>query len=506
MEEKGPEAEAGGYTLTNNSQGNDLLQDNCTAYFENKPTQNTKTASKPGLYPKLAQALELAKTIYQQQEETQRRLARAGWTDNTMLAMLSNTEFKSVWDEWVCRPGSPTEKDWTDTMGRLISMFEGDVVACSQQYRERDREQALSKELNILLIEVSLPVQFTIDHPRSSMWDYASPSLYQPPFPSFAHICDWAIIRDLWKSDRAQQEMLVQFGEQRQTIKASMVEWKREIESHLANLVHGKLKSRAINCIVQPTMLRTESTAKAFDGYTATHKMLLRGDTLFYDTGNNCWPPIPMTYSNILHENGLIASPEFLKPHPTLCQPVSLGKYGFYLEAHLVAQHLMTLMHIPDVSYLLLVGLGADFQCERCLDAQQVTWIELVQHYIACNRFFKNNIEGLVLLGENIVYRNVHDTNIRIDRPMFGYCSINPSRELGGQMAKRRKCLLCAQIPGVKDVIAPEWAIFRHLQDVHAVARPRRGLHYALDPDNLSAPADDFGGYGLPPYDSVFFY
>ncbi|KAF8695652.1 hypothetical protein RHS03_07965, partial [Rhizoctonia solani] len=453
------EAEAGEYTLTNNQQGNSLLQDNCTACFENKSTQNTKTAYKPDLYPKLAQVLELAETIYQRQEENQRRLPRAGWSVNTMLAMLSNTEFKSVWDEWVCRPGSLTDKD---TMGRLISMFEGDVVACSQQYRERAREQALSKELNVLLIEVSLPVQFTIDHPRSSMWDYASPSLYQPPFPSFAHICDWAIIRYLWKSDRAQQEMLVQFGEQRQTIKASMVEWKRGIESHLANLVHGKLKSRAINCIVQPTMLRTESTAKAFDGYTATHKMLLRGDTLFYDTGNNYSPPIPMTCSNILHENGLIASPASLEPHSTPCEP-----------------HLMTSMHIPDVSYLLWVGLGADFRCERCLDSQKVTWIELVQYYIACNRFFRNNIEGLVLLGENIVYRNVHDTNIRIERPMLGYCSINPSREPGGRMTKWRKCLL------------------------YGADRPERHPHYARD--NLRASTDNFGGYGLPPYDSVFY-
>ncbi|GAB1527102.1 hypothetical protein RhiTH_010277 [Rhizoctonia solani] len=415
-EEKGPETEEG--------ECSSLLQDNCIAVLESKFTHNTKITSQPGLYPKLAQALELVETINHRQKETQRGLVRAGWTNSAISAMLSNTDFNSVWSEWVCRPGIPTNKDWTDTIQKLTSLLKEDVVVCSKQDCKRAREKALSKGLNILLVEISPPVLFAIVHPRLSMWDYKSPSLYQPPFPSFAHICNWAVIKDLWESNLTEQEILVQLGEQREAIKVSMVKWKRGIESHLANLAHGKRKSRALNYIVQPTMLRFESLANTFDAYTDAHKMLLQGDVLFYDTRKDCSPPIPITYSNILRENGLIASPLSLKPHPMLFTPVSLNKYDFYLEAH------------------------------------------LVHHYIASNKFFKGHLEGLVLLGEKITYRNVHNTSLWTEQPMFGYCLTNPPREPGGQMTKRRKCLLCAQIPGLKDVIAPEWAIFRHLQDV----------------------------------------
>ncbi|GAB1527938.1 hypothetical protein RhiTH_011126 [Rhizoctonia solani] len=75
--------------------------------------------------------------------------------------------------------------------------------------------------------------------------------------------------------------------------------------------------------------------------------------------------------------------------------------------------------------------------------------------------------------------------------------------ELGGHTTKRRKCLLCAQIPGLEDVIAPKWAIVRHLQDVHGVAEGKIPLHYT--PQHLYESINNFGGYGLPPQDSELF-
>ncbi|GAB1527939.1 hypothetical protein RhiTH_011127 [Rhizoctonia solani] len=86
---------------------------------------------------------------------------------------------------------------------------------------------------------------------------------------------------------------------------------------------------------------------------------------------------------------------------------------------------------------------------------------------------------------------------------MVGYCSTDPPMKLGAHTTKRRKCLLWAQIQGQEIVIAPEWAIVRHLQDVHGVAEPATHLYYT--PQHVHDSIDDFGGYGLPPHDSEFF-
>ncbi|KAF8747595.1 hypothetical protein RHS01_11325 [Rhizoctonia solani] len=65
------------------------------------------------------------------------------------------------------------------------------------------------------------------------MWDYKSPSLYQLPFPSFAHICNWAVIKDLWESNLTEQEILVQLGGAEEAIKVLMVKWKRGLNPTL---------------------------------------------------------------------------------------------------------------------------------------------------------------------------------------------------------------------------------------------------------------------------------
>ncbi|ELU42953.1 hypothetical protein AG1IA_03011 [Rhizoctonia solani AG-1 IA] len=238
--------------------------------------------------------------------------------------------------------------------------------------------------------------------------------------------------------------------------------------------------------------------------------MLLQGDIFFYDTEKNHSPPIPMTYGEILGNNGLIASSLSLKPNSVLRMPdANLSRYRFYLEAHLVACDLMASIHITTASYLSLVGMGAEFQCKTCLDAKQVTWVELVRHYIISNEFFKKNLKIVRSLGGCITHRNAHDTYLPTQQTMVGSCSIDPQMELDAHTGKRRKGLLCAQVPGLKDVVAPEWAIVRHLQDVpahtltrHGIAEPAACLHYT--PQHVYDSIADFGGYGLPPHDLSF--
>ncbi|QRW24960.1 hypothetical protein RhiXN_06909 [Rhizoctonia solani] len=238
--------------------------------------------------------------------------------------------------------------------------------------------------------------------------------------------------------------------------------------------------------------------------------MLLQGDIFFYDTEKNHSPPIPMTYGEILGNNGLIASSLSLKPNSVLRMPdANLSRYKFYLEAHLVACDLMASTHITTASYLSLVGMSAEFQCKRCLDAKQVTWVELVRHYIISNEFFKKNLKIVRSLGGCITHRNAHDTYLPTQQTMVGSCSIDPQMELDAHTGKRRKGLLCAQVPGLKDVVAPEWAIVRHLQDVpahtlirHGIAEPAACLHYT--PQHVYDSIADFGGYGLPPHDLAF--
>ncbi|KAF8671791.1 hypothetical protein RHS04_08127 [Rhizoctonia solani] len=424
-----------------------------------------------------------------------------------MSRLNTDAQLKPIWDEWVCRPEPATNKDWTDIQSRLTFLLE----ECPERAHAIARETSLSEKFNELVMKLSPPVRFVIRHRQSSMWDYTSPPPYCPPFPLFIHMRDWVIVKDLWKTHRTEQEMLALFEEHSRTIEELIVEWKRGIESHFSNLVLSKKQSRVQSPIVRPTMLRFQSRPDPLSHYTDEHKMLLRGDILFYDIEENSLSPIPMTYSEILDKNGLVASPLSLKPNSTsLTKKVNLNKYDFYVEAHLVACALMTSLNIPTASHLLLAGLGAEFQCKRCLDAQRVTWVELVRHYIVSNKLFKKNLKTVRSLCGGITYRNVHDTELCIEQPMVGYCSTNPPMELGAHTNKRRKCLLCAQIQGQESMIAPEWAIVRHLQDVlmhilerHGVAEPATHLYYT--PQHVHDSIDDFGGYGLPPHDSEFF-
>ncbi|GAB1526290.1 hypothetical protein RhiTH_009457 [Rhizoctonia solani] len=395
--------------LVFSSQNNSLLKDSCMVDPASKVTKHTKTA---GLYPRLAQAIELVDRVYQRQEETRRRLAKRGWTNEDISKLWTNAQLKSIWEEWVHRPESPTNKDWEDIQLRLRLLLEG----CSEWAHAKAREIGLSGKLSELLVKLSPPLSFRIHHRQSSMWDYASPSPYRPPFPLFIHMRNWTIVKDLWKTDRTGEEMLALFEEHSGTIEGLIVEWKRGIESYFANLVLDKKQSRVQTPIVEPTMLRFGSEPDPLLHYTDEHKILLQGDVLFYNTEEDLSPPTPLTYSKIIHNNGLVALPSSLEPDSTSLTPeVDFHKYDFYVEAHLVACALMESLHIPSASHLLLVGLGANFQCKMCLDAPQVTWMELLRYYIASTELFKKNLKAVRSFCGGVTYRNVHDTELCIE-------------------------------------------------------------------------------------------
>ncbi|KAF8675484.1 hypothetical protein RHS04_06704 [Rhizoctonia solani] len=406
-----------------------------------KITKHTKTA---GLYPRLVQAIELVDHLYQRQEETQHYLAKRGWTNEDISRLWTNVQLKSIWEEWVYWPKPPTNKDWEDIQSRLRLLLEG----CSEWAHAKAREIGLSGKLSELLVKLLPPVSFRIRHRQSSMWDYASPSPYRPPFPLFIHMRNWMIVKDLWKTDCIGEEMLALFEEHSGAIEGLIVEWKHGIESYFANLVLDKKQSRVETPIVEPTMLRFGSKPDPLLHYTDEHKILLRGNVVFYNTKEDLSPPTPLTYSEIIHNNGLVALPLSLEPNSTLLTPE-------------------------------------------------------LRHYIASTELFKKNLKAVRSFCGGVTYRNVHDTELCIEQSMVGHCSTNPPMELGGHTNKRCKCLLCAQIPGLEDVIAHEWAIVRHLQDVHGVAEGKIPLHYT--PQHSYKSINNFGGYGLPPQDSELF-
>ncbi|GAB1527937.1 hypothetical protein RhiTH_011125 [Rhizoctonia solani] len=105
-----------------------------------KVTKHTKTA---GLYPRLAQAIELVDRVYQRQEETQCRLAKRGWTNEDISRLWTNAQLKSIWEEWVHWPKPPTNKDWEDIQLRLRLLLEG----CSEWAHAKAREIGLSGKL-----------------------------------------------------------------------------------------------------------------------------------------------------------------------------------------------------------------------------------------------------------------------------------------------------------------------------------------------------------------------
>ncbi|KAF8671671.1 hypothetical protein RHS04_08145 [Rhizoctonia solani] len=459
-EENGPEAQVGKYDLAYSSQGNSVLQNNRTASLESKFAQHTKITSRSDLYPKLAEACKTVDAIDCRQKETWRCLAKLGWTGDKISGLRNNNAFNSIWNEWVCWPKPPTNEDWNDIEFKLISLLEEDLAAHPKQNWKRAREQILSEE-------------------------------------------DRSIIKDLWKTDCTEQEMHKLFDAHRQTIEVAIVDWKRGIESHFASLVYMKRGSRAPGHTINPTLLQFESKCNPFANYTEKHQMLLQGDMLFYDAKKSSPLPIPITYGNILQQDGLIASPSSLEPLSMSFSPqADLNVYEFYLKAHLVARALMISMRIPKASYHLMAGLGGEFRCERCFDARKVTWVELIRHYLVANKAFKTNLKAFCLVGRNVMYRNVHNIDLPIKRPMAGFCLIDSPQELGGHAFKRHKCLLCTDIPGLKEVVAPEWVISRHLTDVHGVAEPAIHLHY--NRQRIQEPVYDFGGYGFPPYDSAF--
>ncbi|CAE6435952.1 unnamed protein product [Rhizoctonia solani] len=436
--------------------------------------------------------------------EVQRRLVDMGWTEDTMtFGPWSTQQWKSDWAELVCQHSPLTDEDWTDIQPKLISTLEKNRAARLQHENALARVFRLSDRFTDLRKRLSPSLRFTICHPSSSMWDYTS-SFYQPLFPTLPHLGDHPIIKDLVKADRTVAGMDAYFEEHKHTVEALIFQWRHEVESDLSNRVRRESRSHIPGVIVEPTMLEFENAAHDFANYTDDHKLLLRGDTLFYDTTSKESPQPPLTFRTVLYRGGLVDSScsllsELTSPEAQL----DLDKFGFHLKAHRVARALMASMHIPNASYLPLVGLGPEFRCERCYNVQYLTWEELILHYITSSELFKANMKGPDSSCRVITYRDVHDPAVTINRPMVGYCSVTPQEELSGRYYK---CQLCAQIPTVNEVIAPEWAVLRHLQDVHAVGEPSLNKHYYGW--NLYDHNNDFSsmaGYGMPPRSPVFF-
>ncbi|GAB1522768.1 hypothetical protein RhiTH_005891 [Rhizoctonia solani] len=403
------------------------------------------------------------------QNEIESRLIEIGWEKGDLVCY--DGWRRKQWKSMVHTTKRVTDKVWDNLLPRLL----GHLEINRNQRLEREQKQRRSARLHaihrwISEVRAVLPVYaraiphdgdcLAIKGNFSVLENHAS--LHQA-FPRASEVYTWPECTPLIENDMLHEQFLNEFEAKKTGLQQLIGEWRHRLETQLiAALPKGTLRPTLESSPFTMTIHTTE-IVQPVDVLPGDIRKLLRADAIF-------------TTSHI-HDHSQV----HWYPHSFDHFAGDITKMIFYDHACNISRALLSVLGIPDATYLHVKAMGKAFRCGRCpqATAPNYDWMDMVCHYLESIRLWASNArQRQVRSAKDFVYICTHDIDANnSSRPLVW---IPAQDDLPTQPAlfswSWSKCMPCQRV-GLGTRI-PTQAIVEHVRYVHLIEEPELGIHY----------------------------
>ncbi|CAE6485775.1 unnamed protein product [Rhizoctonia solani] len=301
-------------------------------------------------------------------------------------------------------------------------------------------------------------------------------TIFRDIFPIIVDALEWPVVKALYKTDRSVSDMVQQFSENRDEIEACIDNWKSDLHTRMAEMLRKDEDIEGQGQVLTPCLVVQKDDSDPFQHLSDDLKLLLRADSLFTFPQNSVQNCTVNSYDAAIAKSGYrLTLREAVMPKPYR-PPVELTRIRVCTEARRVARTILGSMGLENASVVEMKSVGRGYVCGRCHDSGTKTWEELVSHYVQAKEVVARvdmHPDKMEALG--VVYRDVHDPEVFPERPLVKYAP-----EPNGTNVPTRACTICSKDPIVHNVKGSEPGIIQHIKDVHDIAEPKLGVHYAI--------------------------
>ncbi|KAG8740445.1 hypothetical protein FRC10_004310 [Ceratobasidium sp. 414] len=305
------------------------------------------------------------------------------------------------------------------------------------------------------------------------------------PYPTAATALSWPLFSDVEPSrifNRFHQDPL-------ETMRY-IQNWREEGERELVEWWKsdfGSLDHELTNPIV-----KVKESTSATEKLPADLRLLLRADTIF----SLQKPGGPGFQGSMLHYPYYYKNPTGC-PYPQAPSSMNLTRIYRHLEAERVVKALLGDLNMPDMAYIELLVIGALFMCRRCHGSRPKKWHDMVNHYRQeIHSWGKlQGQESQFKTQSPITFRNIHDLNSSsASRPLVQRLTkqeaLAANNSYSSNTSRHAACILCCNYQ-LCPIIKGSLQLQSHMNDVHGVTEPVKGLHYTS-----TSMIKDFGSWG----------
>ncbi|KAG9128585.1 hypothetical protein FRC07_000018 [Ceratobasidium sp. 392] len=456
---------------------------------------------------------ELSNLKQQRKEVIVERLKELDWTAEDMK--FSNP-YAKPWRALVDAPKPLTERIWRNILPKLTLLLEENRerhishgIMVRRLKRRRIVHEVLRKMLNterpLEFIVSALGAELPpppgpggISSDLSDSSDSPDPDDFLRyfelgnPFPNTSLALTWDCLVDFDEEEIPVNELKAELEARTDQVRQKVQEWRVGIERQLAEQYESGVENAQENITVTVGG-STELTAHL----SRDLRLLLRADTVFKEIRSlrpnirsllgllspeespYFYPDLVSDRRELFVESEHLAEYRFRPAHD-----VELVSYRRDPEIERIIKELLWSLGMPDVTRIELQVLGARFTCGRCLDKRPKSWDRTVKHYIRVAKLWEilKDKQGKHPTRHPVVYQNVHDFEwtentkppVRLLTPEEATNSAKPPTSL---RLTSPTCLPCEGTG--RQVLHLEMAdMLVHLQDVHDVEDPVRGIHY----------------------------
>ncbi|GAB1527076.1 hypothetical protein RhiTH_010251 [Rhizoctonia solani] len=301
-------------------------------------------------------------------------------------------------------------------------------------------------------------------------------TIFRDIFPIIVDALEWPVVKALYETDRSVSDMVQQFSENRDEIEACIDNWKSDLHTRMAEMLRKDEDIEGQGQVLTPCLVVQKDDSDPFQHLSDDLKLLLRADSLFTFPQNSVQNCTVNSYDAAIAKSGYrLTLREAVMPKPYR-PPVELTRIRVCTEARRVARTILGSMGLENASIVEMKSVGRGYVCGRCHDSGTKTWEELVSHYVQAKEVVARvdmHPDKMEALG--VVYRDVHDPEVFPERPLVKYAP-----EPNGTNVPTRACTICSKDPIVHNVKGSEPGIIQHIKDVHDIAEPKLGVHYAI--------------------------
>ncbi|QRV84692.1 hypothetical protein RhiJN_12708 [Ceratobasidium sp. AG-Ba] len=443
---------------------------------------------------------ELIDVRRKRRETIVRRLIDLGWTNRDMMC---DREHVKSWRALVEVSKPLTERIWTNILPKLTLLLEENRA----RHLEDDRLARRIKHCDYIdefligmkysenplePIAKALGAQLPVRPDLNAPFDILAPEdpaelIFGNPFPNTQLALTWDCLADLIEREIPIGELERELDARKDRIRSKILEWRAGIERQLVEQYRSEFDHGDKDPIVT-----VRGSSQVTSSLSPQLRLLLRADTVFMkcevtaqensseSRRLDCrgytyyYPSLVCNLRDIFDYDEPLESPDF----DSQC-------YREYAGLGIIIKSLLQSLGMPDAARIELLDMGARFVCGRCADGKPVTWDEAIGHYARERRKWDKNKDNkpVVSVRYPIMHRNVHDLEAQDNlKPLVRVVTEQEARRLltpPPDNVRKQLCIMCDATEHDIDSLRPD-AMVIHMKDVHEIATPVEGVHWAL--------------------------